>query len=240
MQIIQFIRKIAVSDPSFASVVLLLGCEGSDGGTTFTDESNSAHTITANGAANTDDAQFKFGSTSGFMSSASNETDGLSAADSADWNFGTGDVTIETWWRTTDKTVGQVIFGQVSDANNHQSFVWEPSQGIKCSIISGGAVALNLWSGTPSAISNDTWHHIAYTRSSNTHRFFIDGTLYGGDQSNTSSWADLSGSARIGMDEASIGQTGGVKGWIDEYRITKGVARYTGNFTAPTTAFPRS
>lgn len=240
MQIIQFIRKIAVSDPSFASVVLLLGCEGSDGGTTFTDDSNSAHTITANGAANTDDAQVKFGSTSGFMSSASNETDGLTTSDSADFAFGTGDVTIETWFRTTDKTVDQVIFSQSTDANNHAAFLWSSAAGPKVSVISGGAVAINFNPGDGSEISNNTWHHIAYCRSGNDHLVFVDGTQVGSTHTDSSAWPDLTGTVRIGMDDANVGQAGGVKGWIDEYRITKGVARYTGNFTAPTTAFPRS
>ncbi|MDA3833419.1 MAG: hypothetical protein PF495_08480, partial [Spirochaetales bacterium] len=45
--------------------VLMLHCEGDDGGTVFTDSSDSAHTVTAVGDANTDLSQAKFGVSSG-------------------------------------------------------------------------------------------------------------------------------------------------------------------------------
>lgn len=61
---------------------------------------------------------------------------------------------------------------------------------------------------------------------------------------------DLSGAfsgnlTRAGTTNKNIGLSAGdnshpFRGWLDDYRITKGVARYTAGFTPPTAAFPDS
>jgi hypothetical protein len=84
------------TDPNFASVVLLVGFDGSDGSTTFTDESGAAHALTAVGNVQVDTAQSKFGGASGLFDGAG---DAITAADSAAWHFGTGDFTVEAWVR---------------------------------------------------------------------------------------------------------------------------------------------
>ena len=73
-----------VSDPDFASVVLLLHCNGADESTAFIDTSNSAHTITANGNAQVDTSEKKFGSGSLLLDGSN---DSLSALDNIDWSF---------------------------------------------------------------------------------------------------------------------------------------------------------
>ena len=75
-----------------AQTVLLLHCDGTDGATTFTDSSDTSHTVTANGNAQIDTDQSKFGGASGLFDGTG---DYLSIPDSADWDFGTGDWTID-------------------------------------------------------------------------------------------------------------------------------------------------
>jgi len=82
------------TDPDFASVVLLLHCNGSNGGTTFTDNSSYGRAMTANGNAQTSTAQSKFNGSSGLFDGAG---DYLTASASSDFTFGTGDYTIESW-----------------------------------------------------------------------------------------------------------------------------------------------
>src|SRR5690554_1699309 len=83
-------------DPYFASVVLLLHGDGTDGSTTITDNSGSAHSPTVNGNSQIDTAESQFGGASVLFDGSG---DYLEYADSADWDFGTGDFTVEFWMR---------------------------------------------------------------------------------------------------------------------------------------------
>lgn len=87
-------------------------------------------------------------------------------------------------------------------------------------------------------VMDGQWHHVAVTRQGSTLRLFVDGVLAGTGASSvdyTSAVARLSigfqvqGAARYPM-----------RGGIDDVRITKGVARYTANFTPPAAQFPNS
>jgi hypothetical protein len=83
----------------------------------------------------------------------------------------------------------------------------------------------------------NTWQHIAYTRTGGTGRLFVGGVLAG-------SWADTTNYVgtvnRLGQTSASNAVDNRLSGYIDDLRITKGVARYTAGFTPPTAAFPNS
>ena len=93
------------------------------------------------------------------------------------------------------------------------------------------AVAVNnTFSSTPP--TKNVWNHIAVSRSGSTIYAFVNGTLvYSG--ANTTNY--IAGPLSIASIPTSAGNT--VSGYVDDLRITKGVARYTSNFTAPTSAF---
>ena len=85
--------------------------------------------------------------------------------------------------------------------------------------------------------STGQWYHVALARdSSNNTKLFINGTQLGSTAtSDTNDYYN----ATVAL---SIGDIGGgynrrLNGYIDEFRLTKGVARYTSDFTAPTKAF---
>lgn len=142
--------------------------------------------------------------------------------------FGTGDFTIEFWLRA-------VAFSNVN--------VWVDTRiggssaaGVAIYTNSSGQVA--IYSGIAniilsSAISTGQWYHIAASRSSGTIRLFIDGTS-AGSASFTNNLTDTN--LFVGKtNEAAMNY---VNGYIDDLRITNGVARYTSNFTPPTAPFP--
>ena len=88
-------------------------------------------------------------------------------------------------------------------------------------------------------LSNGVFYHVAMTRdSSNKLRLFVDGTMLGSDTSFTQDFPEND------FYFANFSRTGGstrfLNGFLDEIRITKGVARYDSDsgFTAPTKAFP--
>jgi len=93
------------------------------------------------------------------------------------------------------------------------------------------------------SISQNTWHHIAMCRSGSTVRLFLNGTsqtvtTYG--SIGTINMDNQNYPVYIGANNFDTAQYGNrvLNGYIDDLRITKGVARYTANFTAPTAPFP--
>jgi len=90
---------------------------------------------------------------------------------------------------------------------------------------------------TSSVISINTWYHVAVCRSSGSTKMFLNGTQTGGTYTDATTY--LASNTLIGT-----GYGGGaalglyLNGYIDDLRTTKGVARYTADFTAPQQAFP--
>ena len=88
----------ATGDIYFDKVSLLLPFDGTDGARSTTDISNSNHSLVFGGDAKISAGKSKYGGTSCYFDG---KGDYLTVADSEDWNFGTGDFTIEFWvWRT--------------------------------------------------------------------------------------------------------------------------------------------
>jgi len=84
--------------------------------------------------------------------------------------------------------------------------------------------------------STSVWEHIALVKYNNTVRIYVNGTDTG--SSWTSSTFVPSGNLYVGAEFYNGSVTADTNGYIDDFRITKGIARYTSNFTPPTTAFP--
>jgi hypothetical protein len=94
---------------------------------------------------------------------------------------------------------------------------------------------VNSFSST-GTITLDAWNHVAVVREgtgSNQTKLYINGVNDG--QATVNYSLDQGNLLYVGAHRGGIEV---MKGWIDDFRITKGVARYTGNFTPPTQAFP--
>lgn len=212
---------ISKRDPDIDELtVLLLHCDGTDASTTFTDSSPSNKSVVANGSAQVDTAQKEFG-TGSFECTVGGSY--LTVADSADWDFGTGDFTIDFWFRPnatgTQTLISRNGFGDYRI--NYDSTTLQVHLG-------GIEVILTSWS-----VSTGTWYHFALTRASSNVRAFLNGAQVGSTASNSSD-INSAGSLFIGI-ESSIANN--FNGWMDEVRISKGVARWVANFTAPVRAY---
>jgi len=192
-------------------------------------------TVTANGNAQIVTAQSKFGGASGLFDGSG---DYLSTPDSVDWYFGTGDFTIDFWVRFnalptsgTDVRISGQNVGAYNDWwlamwNNGGTYTWK-------------FATYTLPTNNPIAIpqattmSVNTWYHVALVRSGNTWYWFQNGNLLGTGASNTNPMNDYSALLTIG------GRSDGhyLNGWIDEFRISKGVARWTTTFTPPSSQY---
>jgi len=230
-------------DPDFGKVVLLMHADGADGSASFVDSSSRASSISVGGNANLTTAQSKFG---GASASFDGTGDYLSISPSA-LDFGTGDFTIEGWF-------------YLSSAGSEYRFLYHQHWGSAYMSIrfgnSGFGARLQfgiddttlpgVYSSalTQSSLLNG-WHHVALTRGGGVVRAFLDGTLLTLRNNNytgpsVTSWSDASNI--VGTTDGNVSTAGAAAwlGYLDEFRITKGVARYTADFIAPATKFADS
>lgn len=218
---------LAAVDAHYASVVLLLHGEGADGSTTATNNASNGLTLGANGNAQVDTAQFKYGSASLLYDG---NGDFWTIGNHADFNFGTGDFTIECFVRFNGVGTAQALASTYQNSTNGWSL--ELSSAKMIFNATGDGVDLQ---GT-STLTTNTWYHVAVSRTGTTLKLFVDGT----EEHSVTNSANITSTAVF-----ATGRLGGLgadymDGWIDEMRITKGVGRYTANFTVPAAAFPDS
>lgn len=216
------------TDPYFSNVILLMGFDGADASTAFTDESSYGHSVTANGNAQIDTAQSKFGGSSLLLDGSG---DYLSLADQALWDLGSADFTVECWVRPN--AVSGRFLRQDGGYSAAAGWVlmWE-SNSLRFNTYATSQLqvyeTVGSWTGP-----TGQWYHLAADRSGSTWRAYRDGVMV--------AKATRSG-AIAGSNQPLIIGGPDCNGWMEEVRITKGVARYAsdGGFTPPTAAFPRS
>jgi hypothetical protein len=224
----------AGSDPYWDNVSLLLRMDGSNGSTTFTDSSLNAFAVTANGNAQISTAQSKFGGASGYFDGTG---DYLSIADANALDFDAGDFTVEFWfYLTASSSNGKALISKGTWPTNTASYL----------IFYGGSNELTFYASNDGAswqianqqlTSNPTkeaWHHVAVTRNGTAFRGFFNG-VKGFDY--TSSIGLHNNASALTVGSGASGSEA-INAYIDDLRITKGIARYTADFTPPAVPFP--
>ena len=163
------------------------------------------------------------------------------------WNFGTGDFTVEMFvYYTTTTRNGAII------SNAGYGFATADSAGWSLQVFNSGA-NLGFNAGTTqnnfisanstlvnSTLPNNQWLHIAVTRANSNLRCFVNGTQVGSTFTSTSDCTNTGATytPKVGADQ-NAQSTYMFTGYMDDVRITKGVARYLQNFTPPQVALPR-
>jgi len=216
-----------------ASTALLLHMNGDDASTTFTDKGSTGHTVTANGDAQIDTAYKKIGTGSGLFDGTG---DYLSIPDHADWNFGSDPFTIDFWVRLSSDTSCN-IFGQYVDSTHRMVFLYDAAGNSLYFDVLPAAVSLDMTRDWTPNIGQ--FYHIAVIRgwsgNANSLAICVDGVILGTSKNVAGiTFPDYAASFEIG----DLNGSSYVNGHIDEFRISKGVARWTTNFTPPTRAYP--
>jgi RHS repeat-associated protein/uncharacterized repeat protein (TIGR01451 family) len=210
----------------------LLHLDGADGSTVFTDASGKSWT--ASGNAQIDTAQSKFGSASGLFDGSG---DYLSAPDSNDWDF-SGDFTIDFWARFNSYGDYQNLLSTTTDGYANGGFWLEFGRVRGFTLFSNMTLLLEDNVTSLTGLSTGTWYHFAIIRSgtgTNNLKLYKDGVLAGQATTNVT----ING----GQNPLLIGKYAAnvtiypFNGWIDELRISKGIARWTTNFTPPTAPY---
>lgn len=156
-------------------------------------------------------------------------TDYLTVPSSTTFVYGTGNFTIEMWvYITTTGTSGTLYDGRPASTNG----VYPTLSFGTTHILNYFVSSSNQITGT-TALSINTWYHVALCRAGTSTKLFLNGVQEGSTYTDTNVY--LNGTARpiIGSDGSSVG-TVLLPGYIDDLRITNGVARYTTTFTPPT------
>ena len=221
-----------VTDPFFSNVVLLCHFDGTNGSSSFIDSSAAAHTLTATGSSSLTTAQSKFGTASLNLASSSAAA---SSVDSADWDFGAGQFTVETFFRANAApTSVQSLVAQWSSAAGQFSWFLGFNAGTFLFFYSTTG-SNNPSIGGAVTITPGTWYHAAADRdASNVLRLYLNGAVIA-SATVALTFFNSNLPVRIGSDSSN---TRALQGQQDETRITKGVARYAGAFTPPAAAFP--
>jgi hypothetical protein len=224
-------------DPYYSSVSLLLPMNGTNGSTTFTDYSPSPKTVTAFGNASISTAQYQWNGSSGRFDGSG---DYLTTPRISAFNWWTSDYTIEYWINVQSFTTMQagaaaasVVIGSMTPTGGICDWSFGP--------INSGIVRLYYFNGsqnyinTAATITASTWNHLAMVKTSSGVSIFINGV-----QSGTTT--AVSGTPSTVGTELSIGQLLNISmnAYVNDIRLTQGVARYTSNFSVPTSPFPTS
>ncbi|MDP6251853.1 MAG: immunoglobulin domain-containing protein, partial [Verrucomicrobiota bacterium] len=208
----------AAADPHFGQVGLLLPFDGTHGTTSTTDFSNSGHSPVFNGDAKISAGRSKYGGTSCYFDGGG---DYLTIPDSEDWNFGTGDFTIEFWVLRTGVSKYEGILGENAQSWNSgvpQIVIYNTKI-----LITEGKSANKTQAST--SFTANTWYHVAFSRGEGVMRLFVNGKLEGfAADAHSYDFNEL----RIGR--YNVGADYDFAGYLDDLRITKGVARYSSNF----------
>lgn len=212
-------------DPFRDNVLLLLHFDGANNSTTFTDTSPTPKTFTAAGNAKISTAQSKFGGASLLLDGTG---DWLSATNnfamSASQSF-----TVECWVYWPTKPTGYAMILSESNAGGSKYIT---VNGSSVEVQFGGSAATTV--SAAYTFSNATWHHLAVVRDGTSVAIYVDGvsqTVANATQSNA--MFDVGATMYIGRfgDDANKLE---FNGYIDDLRITRGVAR---SITLPTAAY---
>lgn len=213
-----------VVDSLFSSVVLLLHMDGSD--STFTDSSSYARSITASNATQSV-SQSKWGGKSAYFPSSSS----LTIANDSLFNMNGVAYCVEAWIYplTSDE---MSLFNRCSG---------DASSGFSIQKLGDNSILFTTgdgWnSGTSTVVQVNQWNHLACVSDGSEKRVYINGILAG---STDASWSETPTSLVIG-DRPSDSRRFYYNGYIDDVRITRGNARYSGStITVPTAEFPNS
>ena len=216
---------------------LLIHSDTSNNSITFDDSSNSDHGITRVGTPQHKTAQKKIGATSIYFDG---DGDYLSLNHSATaFQFGTDDFTVDLWiWPDSDgfsSNYDRYVIGSImeddNDGSGYDYFMINLQQSYGYRVgewHNPGAVGSTLTAGSSTIPSVETWTHVAFVKSGDNALLFQNGEII--DQTTGYNNYIYDGDATLYIG-AYINGSHNWKGYMDEIRYSKGIARWTSAFT---------
>jgi hypothetical protein len=223
-----------IDDPYYSNVLLHMNFEGG----TFKDISSFNRPVSSYGGAAVSTDQQRFGAASGYFDG--NTGSYLSVPYSQDFDFGYDDFTIEMWLWLNNYDNGRCIISNGWPTNNYGgNFLFYTESGNLVFWAGQNATAWDIASNVPivPSIVTNQWYHVAVCRSGGIFNLFSNGTR-------TNSFASnypfaLTTKSPVTLAGGSSG-VNNVNCYIDDLRITRGVARYPrASYTPPVIPMPK-
>lgn len=212
--------------------VLLLHFDGANASTSFGEndcDGNGKKVFTANGNAQLSTTLPKFGSASLLLDGSG---DYASSPATADYAVGTGNFTIDFWIKLDGAAASDnTIFTTGGSSGNGIFLEWSSATGNK---IAARINSIDRAVNGAGSVSKSVWHHIAFERNGTALLLYVDGVEQGAGLTDSADISPNTYGIDIGREE---GNRWFFNGRIDEFRFTKGVAKWTKNFTPPSTPY---
>lgn len=212
-----------VQNPFWNDTVFLSNFNGSNGSTTFTDLKGHAQNAVGGNAQITTTSP-KYGSGCLILDGSG---DFVNYPDSNDWDFGTGDFTVECWINFTSISSNQTIVGNY--VNSSLGFSFQRRSDSSSLSFAWGDTFLKQASWTPTL---GTWYHIAVCRKAGNIRLFINGVSQGSAIANSTNLSGSTSDLTIGALFVSGSYRQYTNAKIDDLRITK-AGHYDADFSPP-------
>jgi len=180
-------------------------------------------TVTSHGNAQLNTTTKKYGTASLALDGTG---DYATLISSVDFGFGTGDFTIEGWFYRSVGSVQVSLFDFRSVATQNAPWLFITSGGTLAYYVNGATRISGAGGITPGS-----WHHVAVSRSGTSTKMFVNGSQI------DSTWTDNTDyiQSPLTIGARYTGATEFFNGYVDDVRVIKGAAIYTGAFVAPTT-----
>lgn len=220
-------QPLVEQDPHWEDVISLLYFNGANGSTSIVDETGRVWSVY--GSAQLSDSDFIHAPSSLLCANAS--LDRIHTASSADFSYGLGDFTLEGWVKFNPAASGAyqiVLDGRATGFSEPVPTIYLYNGLLR--FYTNGADRII----TSSPIATGVWMHWMYSRESGTGRLGLSGQIVG-------SWSDSTNYPSHGVTLGNAGHAphdAGLRGNLDTVRITKGFARYTGDYIVPAFPFP--
>ena len=210
------------------NTLLMIHADGDEGSQTFIDEADDKGiTAFADVAVSHDEVKFGNGAAK-FLGDYGDDSTALRVAADADWNFGTGGLTVD-FWAWSRSLSNRPWFGGWYSSDSDRLDIGKHSEfgtGLiryRARLVLAGVTVFDF--ATDPIDVQDGWAHFAIVRDGANVYLFIDGTLAGSATIAAGQAIDLSGLplyvGRVGLDS--------LDGYIDEFRVSN-VARWTAAF----------
>jgi hypothetical protein len=181
------------------------------------------------GAGGTTPTNYKFGTQSLLSGATTSNFAYVSVNDDVRIQLGTGDFTIEGWIYRNSLGTAQGVAVRGSSTTGWRIRVNASNQ----LVFSTASTDVKTSTTT---IPATAWTYFAWTRTGTTNYMFINGTQEGATWTDATNLNTGATTMSVGLDSVTTAYIN----YVDDFRVTKGVCRYTATFTAPTSAFPTS
>lgn len=185
----------------------------------------------------------KYGTGSMYFTSTAN--DFLTVPSNPDTNLGSGNFTFECWFYKVSNPSSETNLiwwnGNPNNSSSHSALrVQLNNNGTLSLLCSESGSGWQISNTSTTTYSNSVWNHVAAVRNGQTVTLYLNGVSVASGSLSSSTASLYAGTLNYINNMLFFTGVWKMIGYIDDLRITKGIARYTANFTPPTAAFPNN